>query len=276
MAYGEHGGGHDPSISDLILGIELGAGWTGHSVSIADATAAAIAFQMAFGHNGEAHAHASIDPNYSVGVPLGGSAHAPDGGYAGGGTSSLRLPGSANNATAVFVVRAAHARCDPSPAEKLQSLAEAARLEGCVPSQAPTYVPHLLAIDRTEPRILGQPSSGDGQKPQGGTTRIWRQFYRTRSPGFLLFRRRETLDSCRTFLVVTGVTWRYRGREHYETRAAFTVYSLPFVVRGSWTYAKAQIDAYRSLGESLAREFERFLARYPVARPADPSRRGSL
>ena len=59
MAYGEHGAEHGPSFADALLGVELAAGYTGHSVSLADATTAAIVIQSVFGHDGGFPPHAS-------------------------------------------------------------------------------------------------------------------------------------------------------------------------------------------------------------------------
>jgi hypothetical protein len=243
MAYGS--ADHScPSFSDVFAGVETAAWLSGHSVSVADAAAIAIGFQSAFGgSSAPAPGHTAV--SVADAMPGHASPAQPDAGRpAVDASHALGLPGSRNNArtAAVVVCRAVSNR---RAREVVHALAGAIGLDRCRPSAAPTHIPGLVDLEKTEYRAEV-------------TRRVWRECYRWRRSGLAwLLRGAESFEECRTCLVLTGVNESRTG-SIVET-IVFTTYSLPFVVGGRWRYNEAQITRYREAAERFAQRLRETL-----------------
>lgn len=283
---GSHGGGggHGLSFGDLFVGLEVAAGLTGHSLSIADAAAiAAIASEVAQSHGGPAELH-GYETGYLHEVPAlaGAGWHAPEHESLANGClgRQLSLPGIARDATSVEVLSWPHGEITPGltgPKEQIRRLAKQTKM---VSFASPDInIAGVVEIDRTVDCILPMGPSRDPDKqqclPNGwyrgatGATHVWREFFRL--PPF--FGVKDSFEKRRTFLVVTGATWYYDQTADYETRVAFSVYSLPFAELNSWTYDWDQIKGYRDLAERLSRRLKDYLHEYPASAAAIEQRR---
>ncbi len=262
---------------------------TGHSLSIADAAAfAAIASEVAQTHGGPAAFH-SYQTGYVNEVPalVGSGWPAPEEGPLPSESvgRQLSLPGIARDATKVQVLHWPHGHCDPK--EQIRRVAERAKMALFPPWENGGAADINHREDRIVPleRRRSVPAAmPNGWYPSGtGWTRTWRECLRIRPSSlppkiakfFPFLGPPDDFENRRTFLIVAGSTWYYDQTADYETRVAFSVYSLPFAEGGEWTYRWDQIKLYRDRAERLARGLKDYLQEHPAS-PASIERRRQM
>ena len=271
------GGGHGhgvPSFQDIFLGLEAAATFTGHSLSLADAAAASIFIEAALDHGG-GFEFSDFPTGYTQDVPAlqGAGLQGPDGPAYGDSGRELNLPGIARSAARVETLYWPHGRCEPR--QQIPHLAARAGLERYRPIYHPTWAETV----QTEPRILsGLPFGAPDERrklPNGwyqgarGVTHYWREFYRVQGGRGLLFRRPDSYEAHRTFLIVTGAMWHYHHipeywlNDDYETRVAFSIYSQPSWNGAAWTYNAEQVRRHRRAAERLAKLLHDYLGAHP-------------
>jgi hypothetical protein len=292
----EHG--HGVSFGDAFAGVALAGQLTGHSFSLADTAAAAIAIEIALDHGGpgEFHGH---ETGYLHEVPALAEPgwQGPQGGWHAGEAAGadtglgreIHLPGTARDARTVDVLVWPHGWCGSTYRGVHDQIRQMAGVEGMVPFDfSEIDIRYLREIDRTEPRIL--PIVGSDQTrhlPSGwyreatGATHQWREFFgiplSRGVPKFLVSHHDYTVTQLmggrprwvpRTILIVTGCTWWYAQTADYETRVAFSVHSESWVNdRGVREYNRRQFRQYRERAEHLAQRLREYLH----AHPAPPS-----
>src|SRR5262245_26975628 len=277
-----HGPVHrSPELGGLIAGLSAGMGYAGHNLSLADAIAASIAIQLAVEHGAslQLQGHQS---GYLQDVPAlrEGPPHAPDGPYRWEDAGRvLQLPGIARDATTVDVLCWPHGHPVQWPWRRIRARAEVEHLERYRPN-----IVELVEYERVEARLLDCGLFGDpAAQPNGwyrgavGTTYVWRDFFRIRPRQPLFGKAKESYENHRTFLVATGAMWHYSHVSvtgDWETRVAFSVYSLPFVdAARQWAYRWDQIKQYRAIAEGLAAALRRELEAIPPSPLAIQERR---
>jgi len=278
---------HGPSFADVFVGVELGQtygaigehgmGGFAHA-SYADAIAVSLFIGAALDHGGAADL-----TGFSTGSP-GGSSGFHGLGAANNPSNSdlarpLNLPGIARDTKAVTVREWPHGECDPQA--RVQQVAREMALEH--------YEYRAAGIRNVEATLrgirrmpLGWPRHKDLwdeyaqpvddttdplKRPSGwykgatGTTHFWRECYQPRPMlGWLLPRaRREREEWRRTFLMISGATWRYSQVDDCETLIVLSVVSYPFVESGAYVYDRDEIRVHRSYAEQLAEKIASYL-----------------
>jgi len=279
--------GNGPSFADVFVGVEPGQtygalgehdmGGFAHA-SYADAIAVSLFLGAALDHGGPADlsGFSTSSPGSLPGFHgLGAGVDPSNSDWA----RPVKLPGIAGDTKAVTVLEWPHAECDPQT--RVQQAAREMALEH--------YEYHANGIRNVEATLRGirrMPSSWPRHKdlwdehaqpvddtmdplkrPSGwykgatGTTHFWRECYQPRPTlGWLLPRsQREREKWRRTFLMISGATWRYSQVDDCETLIVLSVVSYPFVESGVFVHDRDEIRVYRSYAEQLAEKIASYL-----------------
>lgn len=179
----------------------------------------------------------------------------------------INIPGIARDDTTVEVLYWPHRKCDPK--NKVREMAKCMGLTRIKP-----YANNMSERDETKTSILSNTPFGNAtdrkNPPNGwyrnvtGKTHLWQEFYQFQPcklpwPLNSIFGR-PRFETWRTFLIVFGATWEFAETGDFETRVAFTVFSLAEGDSFRWD----QIRSHRVAAEKLSGALFKYMEAHPA------------